>query len=601
MSARGAREITVSSLLLGLLLSVVFGAANAYLGLRVGLTVSASIPAAVIAMGTYRFLLRRESLLECNLVQTIGSAGESLAAGMIFTVPAIFMWAREGIGFPPGAASLTMLALCGGMLGVLFMIPLRRSLIAHEQAELTFPEGRACADILRAGAKGSSGAGVVFGGLGLGLVLQFVTTGLKATANTILVPISCLRSALGLELSPALAGVGYIVGPRVASVIFAGSLAGWMILIPLIVVCGGDAAAADYAQGGAKAIWNGYLRYIGAGAIVSSGILSLLGNLPVFIRAFASAIRGMRSTQSGDDDTRHEDLPKWTLPVGVLTVVMMLTLIPNVSCGLGGALMIVLFGFFFAAVSARMVAVVGSSNNPVSGMTIATLVVAALVLKTTGVTGAVGMVSAMSIGTVVCIVAAMAGDTAQDLKTGWILGATPWKQQLGELIGALGASLSIGCVLYLLDRAWGLGSGEIPAPQANLMKLVVEGIMGGTLPWHLLGLGAILPVLLVFTRMPVMPFAIGLYLPIGLNAMIFLGGLVRLFSGESRRGTLFSAGLVAGEGVCGLVLAGAALAHVPLALNFTTGTGGAVVLALLLLGVLGYMARSNTSPKQGNC
>lgn len=586
MQNRSPREITLSSLCLGMMLSVVFGAANAYLGLRVGLTVSASIPAAVIAMGVYRFLFRREALLESNMVQTVGSAGESLAAGMIFTVPAVFMWAREGIGFPPGAGTLAALALCGGVLGVLFMIPLRRSLVAREDPELKFPEGSACADILRAGTKGASGAGAVFGGMGFAFVLQFLTAGLKAAASAISLPVPFLRGALGLEVSPALAGVGYIVGPRVASVIFAGAFLGWMVIIPLLVAFGGDAVGTAYAQGGAREVWNGYLRYIGAGAIAASGFISLVRNLPLFFRAFASAMKG-----AGKDDpsTVRLDLPNWTIPVGVLSVVLVLMLLPSVSCGLGGALLIVLFGFFFAAVSARMVAVVGSSNNPVSGMTIVTLVAAALALKATGTAGAAGMVAAMLVGTVVCVVSAMAGDTAQDLKTGWILGATPWKQQVGELIGSATAALSIGGVLYLLDRAWGFGGAEIPAPQANLMKIVVEGIMGGTLPWHLLGLGAALSVVLSFCRVPVMPFAIGLYLPIGLNTMIFLGGLVRLSAGEGNRGTLFSAGLVAGEGVCGLLLAVAALAHLPLALPWTAGAWGAAVLSAVLLLVLRRM------------
>ena len=578
------REITFASMLLGIALAVVFGAANAYLGLRVGLTVSASIPAAVISMGVYRYVIRREALLESNMVQTIGSAGESLAAGMIFTAPVLFMWAKEGMGMPPDSWTLTLIALAGGMLGTLFMIPLRRAIVAREDAELKFPEGAACADILKSGQKGAEGSGKVFGGMGVAFLLQFALAGLKLAPSSLMVPVNFIRGAIGLDFSPALAGVGYIVGPRIASVLFAGSFLGWMVLVPLLVWLGGDAVAFDYAAGGAQAVWSHHLRYIGAGAIATGGFISLAKNLPLFVRAFRDVMRDTRRGAAGDGTSDLPgDLPGWTLPVGIVAVLLIVALTPSVECGFGGALLVALFGFFFAAVSARMVAVVGSSNNPVSGMTIATLVVATLVLKVAGVAGAVGMVSAMFIGSIVCVIASMAGDTAQDLRTGWLLGATPWKQQLGELVGALAASISIGAVMYLLDRAWGFGSAEIPAPQANLMKLVVEGIMGGTLPWGYLGIGAVLAAALAFTKIPVMPFAIGLYLPVGLNTMIFLGGIIRRFSRDAAGGTLFSAGLVAGEGLCGLFLALAALANLPLALPFSLGFPGAAALLVLLL------------------
>jgi len=551
-------------------------------------------------MGVFKFIFHKDSVLENNMVQTIGSAGESLAAGMIFTVPAIFLWAREGFCVPPGAVQLSLIGLCGGILGTLMMIPLRRSLIAREDPELKFPEGVACASILKAGAKDGKGASAVFSGLGLSMVLQFITAGLKGVNGSIAMPIRFLRGELGLEASAALAGVGYIVGPKIASVLFAGSFLGWMIIIPILVWFGGDAVRTAYENGGAHAVWSGYVRYIGAGAIATGGFISLAKNLPMFVKSFRESIGGLSKGGAARRVRTDTDMPGWVILVGSLAVIVFLWLSPVVTCGFGGALLIALCGFFFAAVSSRMVAVVGSSNNPVSGMIIATLVVASLALKATGTAGAVGMVAAMFVGCVVGVIACMAGDTSQDLKTGYLLGATPWKQQLGVCIGSLATSIAIGGILYLLDRAWGFGSNEISAPQATMMKMIVEGIMDGNMPWHLLGIGAALAAVLAFTKVPVMSFAIGLYLPVGLNAMIFLGGLTRFLCGKRKgateadltRGTLFSAGLVAGEGVCGLLLAIAALLGIPLVLPFSAGVAGGLAVIAIILGAIALVTRT---------
>ncbi|MBP5320873.1 MAG: oligopeptide transporter, OPT family [Kiritimatiellae bacterium] len=545
------RECTWTAVVLGIILSVVFGAANAYLGLRVGLTVSASIPAAVISMGVLRLILRRDSILENNMVQTIGSAGESLAAGAIFTLPALFLWAEEGVCAPPGFWPLTVIALAGGVLGVLLMVPLRRPLMVDEAQTLIYPEGRACADVLLAGEAGISRAKQVLYGL-LGAVGLKLTTDLfHGIPAAFSLPIRRVRGELGMEVSSALFGVGYIVGPKTALLVFSGSFLGWMVLIPLFCAFS-ESSAALYAAEGATGVWRASIRYVGAGAIVTGGFLSLFQSIPLFIRSF----RTPRATDKGTE----RDLPLKGILVGIGCVVAFLWAVPLVPVGFVGACLMALFGFFFAMVSARMVGFVGSSNNPVSGMTIATLVVASLTLKATGTAGAAGMVSAIAIGSVVCIVAAMAGDMAQDLKTGQLLGATPWKQQIGELIGAVVAAATIAGVLYLLHRAWGFGSEQISAPQASLMKVIVEGIMGGQLPWKLMALGAALALPLHFLRIPVMPFAIGLYLSIKLNTTIFLGGLVRLVVDRYAReradsGTLLSAGLIAGEGLCGILLA----------------------------------------------
>jgi len=542
------------------------------------------------------------------MVQTIGSAGESLAAGMIFTIPAIFLWSKEGLCVPPDALELSLIAISGGILGALFMIPLRRSLMSGDDPELKFPEGVACADILRAGAKDGKGATAVFGGLGLSLVIKFLTAGLKIIPDTLALPVRLVRGELGLEVSAALGGVGYIVGPKIATVLFGGSLLGWMVIIPILANFGGDEIRAVYETGGAHAVWSSYVRYIGAGAIATGGFISLAKNLPMFLKSFGESMGALKKGASATCERTERDMPVWVISVGSAAVILFLGISPIVSCGMGGAVLIAICGFFFAAVSSRMVAVVGSSNNPVSGMTIATLVVATLALKATGMAGAVGMVAAMFVGTVVCVIAAMAGDTAQDLKTGYILGATPWKQQLGVMIGALATSVAIGGVLYLLNKAWGYGSAEIPAPQATLMKMVVEGIMGGNLPWHLLGVGAALAVLLAFVRLPVMSFAIGLYLPVGLNAMIFLGGMLRLLCGRTKgateesltRGTLFSAGLVAGEGVCGLLLAVAALTSLPIACSFSSGVTGGLLTIVAILFIVYRMATNNKNNNKEN-
>ena len=542
------KELTFTALVLGVLLAVVFGAANAYLGLRVGLTVSASVPAAVISMGVLRFVLRRDSILENNMVQTIGSAGESLAAGAIFTLPALYLWAQERPAefHAPEIVSITLIALAGGVLGVLLMVPLRRPLIVEEEKTLLYPEGRACADVLRAGEAGAKHAKTVFIGLGLAAALKFVTGWLKWIPESFLWPVKCVRGALGLDVSPALLGVGYIVGPRVASLLLGGALLGWMVLLPVIASHVPEARAM-WDAGNADGVWRGYVRYVGAGAIATGGLFSLIRSMPLFVRTFrASAGKTAKS-----DDRGGRDLPMKSVLAGIACVVVFIWAVPAVPVGFLGAMLIALFGFFFAAVSARMVGLVGSSNNPISGMTIATLVVSALVIRATGAAGAVGMT------------AAIAGDTAQDLKTGRLLGATPWKQQVGEFVGVMASALVIGGVLVLLHKAWGFGSKAISAPQATLMKVIVEGIMGDGLPWDLLAAGAGLAVALALLRVPVMPVAIGIYLPIGLNVSIFAGGMVRAYVNRLRGveatgedpGTLFSAGLIAGEGLCGILLA----------------------------------------------
>lgn len=606
-------ELTVTSIVMGMLLAVIFGAANAYLGLRVGMTVSASIPAAVISMGVIRVIMKRNSILESNMVQTIGSAGESLAAGAIFTMPALFLWAEEGLCDMPSLVEITLIALCGGVLGVLFMVPLRNALIVKEHETLLYPEGTACADVLLAGEEGGANASTVFSGMGLAAAFKFVVDGLKVLPSDVAFAFKSFKGEIGMEVYPALLGVGYIVGPQIASYMFVGSIIGWMVIIPLICLFGPDTwlypadvgkTIADlYAAGGAAKIWSTYVKYIGAGAIATGGMISLIKSLPLIITTFRDSIKSMKGGKNTNTARTAQDLPMQMILFGIVAMILIIWVVPAIPVTLLGAAIIVVFGFFFATVSSRMVGLVGSSNNPVSGMAIATLLIATMSIKASGKTGIDGMTAAIAIGSVICIVAAIAGDTSQDLKTGYLLGATPKKQQMGEIIGVVVSGLAIGGVLYLLNAAWGYGGAEVPAPQATLMKMIVEGIMGGNLPWNLVFIGVFLAIALEILRVPVMPFAIGLYLPIYLNASIMIGGVVRMFMDRRKNvdeetktkqttdGTLYCAGMIAGEGLVGILLAIFAVFGINISIGESVNfgnIGGVVLMVIMILCLLKF-------------
>ena len=605
-------EFTVTSVIMGILLAIIFGAANAYLGLRVGMTVSASIPAAVISMGVIRVIMKKDSILESNMVQTIGSAGESLAAGAIFTLPVLFLWSKEGITEAPSLITISLIALFGGILGVLFMVPLRNALIVKEHGVLPYPEGTACAEVLLAGEEGGASAKSVFAGMGLAALFKFVVDGLKVIPSVITVPLKAFKTELSAEVYPALLGVGYICGPKIASYMFAGGLIGWFVLIPAIITFGGSTilypgtkTIADmYAAGGASAIWSSYIRYIGAGAVAAGGIISLIKSLPLIVRTFADAIKGMKGAGNSNSAVRTEvDLDMRVIGIGVLIMIIAIWLLPEIPVSPLGAVIIALFGFFFATVSSRMVGIVGSSNNPVSGMAIATLLFSTLCLKVTGDTGVHGMKGAIAIGSVICIIAAMAGDTSQDLKTGYILGATPKKQQIGELIGAVVSAVTIGGVLVLLDSAWGFGTTELAAPQATLMKMIIEGVMEGKLPLALVFIGVFIAIVVEILGISVLPVAIGLYLPLELSATIMIGGVIRWFvdkkkadreeNKDANSGILFCSGMIAGEGLVGILLAILAVVNVAgkidLSGSFTTGIiGGVVLMVVMILCILKF-------------
>ena len=604
-------EFTVTALLIGILLAIVFGAANAYRRLLVGMTVSASIPAAVISMGIIRVILRKDSILENNMVQTIGSAGESVAAGAIFTLPALFLWAEEGKIDFPSILTIFLIALFGGVLGVCFMVPLRQALIVEEHGTLPFPEGTACAEVLLAGEEGGSKAGTVFAGLGIAAVYKFLADGTQLFKSEIGHAFESYKgSQVGIQVLPALAGVGYICGPKISSYMFAGGTLSWFVLMPMIALFGADATIFPASKtvtelltmegGGPSALWSNYIKYIGAGAVATGGIISLIKSLPLIIRTFKQAIDSMKNKNAAHKGLRTEqDLPIPVLIAVALVIAVLIWLIPTFPVNLIGALIIVVFGFFFATVSSRMVGLIGSSNNPVSGMTIATLLFATVILKATGTTGITGMVGAISIGGIICIVAAIAGDASQDLKTGFIVGATPKKQQLGEIIGVVASAAAIGFVLYLLNEAWGYGTEKIPAAQATMMKMLVEGIMNGELPWALIFIGVFIAIVVEILHMPVMPFAVGMYLPFSLSAGIMAGGVVRILV-EKRKGTekekkartdrglLFTSGMIAGEGIVGILLAVFAVFKIDskIVLPFQLPQIGSLILFIALLALL---------------
>lgn len=598
-------EFTVTSLLIGILLAVVFGAANAYLGLRVGMTVSASIPAAVLSMGIIRMILRRDSILENNLVQTIGSAGESVAAGAIFTLPALFLWAEEGKTDMPSIMTIFLVALVGGVLGVCFMVPLRQALIVEEHGTLPFPEGTACAEVLLAGEEGGSKAGTVFAGLGIAAAYKFIADGLKAFPSEIGYDFKNYSgSHIGMQVLPALAGVGYICGPKISSYMLAGGTLSWFVLMPMMALFGAGAVifpGTDPISNMAPSeLWGSYIKYIGAGAVATGGIISLIKSFPLIVRTFKQSMAGMSKKHTKEDILRTEQNVLMPILLAVILVIIVaIWLLPAFPVSPIGALIVVVFGFFFATVSSRMVGLIGSSNNPVSGMAIATLIIATLFLKLTGTDGIEGMVGAIAIGGIICVIAAIAGDCSQDLKTGFILGATPRKQQIGEIIGVIASAAAIGFVLYLLNEAWGYGSDQIPAPQATMMKMLVEGIMNAELPWGLILIGVCVAIAVEILKIPVLPFAVGMYLPISLSAGIMVGGIVRFFVERKKgdenerkqrvdKGLLFTSGLIAGEGIMGIILAVLAVVKLDgsIVLPFSLPqVGSLVIFAALLTGL----------------
>ena len=576
-------EFTVKAVVIGILMAVVFGAANAYLGLRVGLTVSASIPAAVMAVAIFR-ALRRGTILETNMVQTIGSAGESVAAGVIFTIPALFIWQRSDPTIVVDLVQVSVIAAFGGLLGVLFMIPLRRYLISREHGKLPYPEGTACAEVQVAGDMGGGKARLLFSGLGIGALYQAManSNGLALWNEGPYVKLP-LKAQVGGDFTPELLGVGFIIGPRIAAIMFGGSALAWLILIPAINLWGGDnavyPATAAMSSLGSGEIWSNYIRYVGAGAVGCAGIITLIKSLPTIVESIRLGVGHVGGGSGGGVPRTQRDLPmRLVLGLAALMAVA-LWLWPGVPVGPLGALLIVIFSFFFVTVSSRIVGLIGSSSNPVSGMTIAALLLTSLIWVALGLNDGsnAAKVAVLAVGAVVCIAAAAAGDTSQDLKTGFLVGATPARMQIGEMIGVLACAVTIGGVLIVLNQSYGIGTVDgLSAPQATLMSLVIDGVLNGSLPWGFVALGMVLALVIEFGfKLPSLAFAVGVYLPVSLMTPILVGGLIRLAlnrkyknAGETEdgvsvlaerreQGVLYASGMIAGAALVGVLIGGA--------------------------------------------
>jgi putative OPT family oligopeptide transporter len=602
-------EVTWKSVIIGTALGIVFAWANAYVGLISGLTISASIPVSVMSVALFAFLHRvfktsKGSPLETNMSQTIGSAGESLAAGVIFTIPAMFM-----LGWNPTygiqVITITIIAAIGGILGVTFMIPLRKYLIKKEHKVLPFPEGTACAEVIKSADIGGASAGYVFGGLGVGAFIELLKNGFSAFAGTIEIPIAFVRKMLvSLEANPALLGVGYILKRRIATIMVAGGAIAWIILIPVIAAFGdswgmfrflNENAVAELAGQGITSIagmepsdiWNYFIRYIGAGAVAFGGIITLIHSIPTIIESFRLGSRELMSGAAKSTALRTDrDLSiKVVIWISAAMIVVLGVAIAyglehmNGLSALLASILVVIFSFFFVTVASRIVGLVGSTSSPVSGMTIATLLGTSIIFVIFGLTSGSAKIAALTIGAVVCMAACTSGDTSQDLKTGFLIGATPRRQQLAELLGVLTSAAVLGFTLITLYNAYGFagapspvtGKAELPAPQATLMSFVVKGVIDQNIPWILVGIGAVIAAIFEVFKVPSLPAAVGLYLPLETTTPIFVGGLLRHFrdrasgekASETDNGVLFSSGLVAGVGVIGIILAVTAVIPMP--------------------------------------
>ena len=582
-------EFTARAVVSGILLGLVFGAANAYLGLRVGLTVSASIPAAVMTVALFRLLRARPTILEANLSQTIGSASTSLASGAIFTIPALFMW-----GFAPPYLQVVILCFLGGLLGLAAMIPLRRLLIVQSDQELPYPEGRACAEVLRATSGSGAGGRVIFTGMALGAAVKLALSLLFLCPSSVAQGLPFLpRAELALEVAPALIGVGFILGYRQSAILVAGSIVASLALIPLIAWFGGGLAGplppetqVPIASMSAAQIWSRYVRYIGAGAVATAGLLTVLRNLPVMAEAARAVARGLARRNAGfgaaaATPLTDRDLPPAFIAAAILFVVLVTAFVPGVFAGgmgagprLACAAGVAIFGLLFVAVAARIVGIVGVTSQPTSGIALVTLLGTASLFAACGWNDAAARAAVLTVGTIVAVAASKAGDISQDLKTGWLVGATPARQQLGQLLGAAFACFGVAATVLLLGRVYTFGSPEVPAPQATLMKTIIEGVLAGALPWGLVLSGGGIALSAILCGVSGLAFAIGVYLPLASMAAIYAGGVVRRFSergadpaaaggpAEAHTGVLAASGLVAGEGLAGVLVAGLVAAGV---------------------------------------
>ncbi|MCK4539514.1 MAG: oligopeptide transporter, OPT family [Candidatus Krumholzibacteria bacterium] len=626
------KDFNWKTVILGILLGAIFGSANAYLGLRVGLTISTAIPLAVVSVALLKILtpiFGKPTILECNISQTTGSASSSLASGLIFTIPALYIW-----GYDAPLIQITLLAICGGVLGVLFMIPLRNYLIVKEHATLPYPEGTASAEVLIvATGGGGASASSVFKGLGIGALYKGLISFLYLWPSNVSITLPFIKKAVvGVSTTPALLGVGYILGRRIGAIMVGGGLVSWVLLIPLIAwKFGGmeiwpntlaylqskglDPSVTTIGQLSPQQIWDGYIRIIGAGAVAAAGIITVIKSVPTMIGSLKIGIKELRTSAAELDAGRlrtERDLSIKYVILGVAFVVLMVTFIPgiignetHIIMRFFSALAIALFAFAFVTVSSRIVGMIGVSSNPTSGMAIVTLLGTGLIFKMLGWTDLTGKITALTIGTIVCIAASIAGDISQDLKTGYIIGATPRKQQISELLGAVGSAFFVCLAIFYLGKAYGFGSAELPAPQATLMKTVLDGVLDGNLRWDLVGIGAAFSIVVMLCKIPPLPFAVGVYLPLNTMTPVFIGGLLRHMIDKKHKdkkegadktgdhGILIGSGLIAGEGLLGVVIAVIAviMTKAPkfLVMNYSPEWLGQIVSAVIFGGLGWYL------------
>ena len=595
-SEQSVAEFTPKAIVLGVFFGLLFGAATVYLALRAGLTVSASVPIAVLAIAVFK-KIGKSTILENNIVQTIGSAGESVAAGTVFTVPALLFLAGGEQFF--NYIQITILAIFGGIIGVLFMIPLRRALIVKEHGKLPYPEGTACADVLIAGEKGGNLAKMVFAGVAVSLLYK-VLYGVLGLWNEVSTFFSTRKeslypsSTLDVAVTPEYLGLGYIIGPRISSELFSGGLLAWMALIPLIAIFVPESRVVqDLENLGFSAAWRennnyanwiyrAYIRYIGAGAVACAGVMTLIKTIPTIASAFKESMKSFGERRAGGSAKRTErDMGMGVVIFGSLAILIILAILPGFPHGPfpGSLLMsalIVVFGFFFVTVSSRIVGIIGTSSNPISGMTIATLMATCVVFVVIGWKGDVYQAVALSVGAVVCIAAANAGATSQDLKTGFLVGATPKAQQWGFIIGVVTSAFVIAITLFMLDRTYrgpnelhGIGGPQLPAPQATLMATIIKGLLAQNLPWAPVLVGVFLAFMAQLAGAHALSWAVGAYLPVSTTAPIWIGGMMKALvdwwrkkkegavgeESELSSGMLYATGLVAGGSLGGVLIA----------------------------------------------
>jgi len=559
------KEFSIRATLFGMVFGFFFAVANAYLALKIGQTISASIPAAILSMGLMKILFRNTTILEHNIVQTIATVGEGLAGGVTFTIPALFF-----LGEAPSVGRIFLLSALGGILGILFMIPMRRFIIVEEHQKLPFPEGTACAEILKAGERSGRSAIMALWGVAAAAVYKIGSNALFLCKETPSWTYQFFHNALfSINTSPALLGVGYIIGPRISTLMFAGGIMAWWVLIPLIKMFGLGSteifpAHAAISSLSSSEIWSSYVRYIGAGTVAIGGLLSLVKIMPLLYKTIHVSVKELLAGFNARKNLErtNQDISMAWLILGSIAIILTLWLFPGLPMNFFTIILLTLLSFFFVAVTSITVGLVGSSSNPVSGMTITTLLITCIIFVLLGWTERIYLISAITMGCVACVAICMAATTSQDLKTGFLLGATPRSQQIAEIIGVLIPSLALGYTIYILSTVYQIGSDQMPAPQAVLMSIIANGVINGELPYTLVLIGVIIGIIMALLRVQILPFALGLYLPLSLTSALMFGGIVRAIVNRKNsseiaqeRGILLSSGLVGGDAIIGVVIA----------------------------------------------